>query len=119
MCVLPPLVEEEGAADHRSRILADREPHLGFGPKLEVVRRTTPAHLGGDPTWVESIGHHRRPAPRQRKSQHNVEQLRVGVRLGPVPPPALPLEVGQIGITAAMHAGAQIDQALGLFHERS
>src|SRR5712692_6715239 len=112
------LVKEVHAADHRRRVLTDREPCLRLRAKIEIVRRAPPTHLGGDPTWVDGIGPHVRPAPRQGKSQRCVEQLGIRIRLRPVPPTATPLQVSEVRIATPMHTGAQIDKTLRSSYQR-
>src|SRR5262249_2369261 len=102
-------VVEVAAADLGLRVVADSQPYLCLGALGYVVGSAGPPHLGGAPAGVDGIGQRIRPEPGEGEREREIEQFGVRVRLGAAPPPAPPLQVGEIRVPAAAHSGAEID----------
>ena len=111
------LMVEVAGGDGGGGVVADGEPGLGDRGEREVVGGAGAAHLGGNPAGLNRVGEHARPVPGDGEGQDRVVELAVGVGLGAVPPSPLPLRVGQVGVTASVHAGAEVDQAGGRGHQ--
>ena len=112
------LVVEVAAGDGGRGVVADREPGLGDRRQGQVVRRAGPAHPGWRPARLHGVGQHSRPVPGHRERQHGVVQLAVAVGLRPVPGAMGPQRVIQEGITAAVHARAEVDEPGGRRDQR-
>lgn len=111
---LPGSLMVEVAGGHGScGVVADREPCLGDRGERQIVGGPGSAHLGGHPARFEGIGQYGWPAAGDGEGQDDVEQLAVRVGLCSVPAPSGPLRVGQAGVAATVHAGAEVNQAGG------
>ena len=100
------------AADLRRGILADGEPGLGEVPLVEVVGRAGAAHLRRNPSRVDGVARHVRPAARDGERERGEVELAVGVGLAGVPLPSGPVDVVERSAALAVHPAAQVDQAV-------
>jgi hypothetical protein len=126
--VLEPLVVDAGgrlgaalvipvaAGGARFRIIAGGEPDLGEVPEPQIVGRTGAAHLRGHPAGVHRVAERVRPYPGDGSGERGDEEL--AVRIGARRTVAAPVHAGQAGSTTAVHAAAEVDQALRAVDER-
>ncbi len=100
------------SGDLCGRVIADGEPHLRAMPRIQVIRRSRPSHLGCYPAGLKSIGENVWPAARDGEGQKRIVQLGIGVSLLSLPRAVLLCQILQAGIAALVQAGTQIDQSL-------
>src|SRR5262249_36648725 len=99
------------AAGSRRGIAADGEPGLSQMPLFEVVGSVRATHLRRDPSRVDGVAQHLRPAARDGEGERNQVELALGVGLAGVPAASDPVDVveivvGAYGDHAAGYAGA-------------
>jgi hypothetical protein len=110
------LVMPVAAGGARLWILAGREPLLGQVAESQVVGRAGAAHPRGHPARVDRVAEHVRPDPGDGSGERRDEEL--AVRVGPRRPLAAPVHAGQVRSSAAVHAAAEVDQALRAIEKR-
>jgi hypothetical protein len=111
------LVVPVAAGGARLRIVAGGQPLLSQVPEPMVVGRIGAAHLRRHPAGVHRVAEHVRPDARDGDGERRDEELAVRIRAGRAV--AAPVHPGQAGSTAAVHAAAEVDQALRAVDERS
>jgi hypothetical protein len=97
-------------------LIAGGQPHLGEVPEPQIVRRTGAAHLRRHPARVHRVAEHVGADPGDGSGERGDQQL--AVRIGARRAVAAPVHAGQAGSTAAVHAAAEVDQALRAVDER-
>lgn len=70
-----------------------------------------PSALG--PAWIYGIGEGVRPMSSHGKGEQEHVQLALGVSSCRIPSPRLPLQIVKSDLGTIMHAGTEIDDALG------
>ena len=70
---------EVATADFRPGIVAHRQPRLRCIAFLQIIRRATPAHFGGDPARIDGVGVDIRPFARHSHAQH--QHMQLGIRI--------------------------------------
>ena len=82
-------------------------------PLLKIIRSSGTSHAGRDPARIDRMAQDVRPVARDGKGQCRDVELafRVGARC--IPAPLGSADVTQPPGAAAVHASAQIDQAIG------
>src|SRR5829696_8465441 len=105
--LLGSLVVPVAAADEGLGVVGGCEPGLGDVGQGEVVARAGAAHLGGHPAAVDRVREDVRPEACEGGHECGDEQLGVGVRARLAL--AGPVDAGEVGLAAAVHAAGERD----------